>query len=93
MSTLLLYRSSLTISGAVYPTVPHGVIVSSFQTIFERPKSAILTRPMPPPPMPGRNSPSSSLSSSYGRFFDTRDGMIGIASKRMFSGLMSLAGR
>jgi serine/threonine protein kinase len=27
--------------------VPHGVMVSSFQTILERPKSAILTRPIP----------------------------------------------
>lgn len=37
-----------------------------FQTTFERPKSAILTFPMPPDPTPGMNSPSSTLSSSPG---------------------------
>jgi hypothetical protein len=76
----------------VYPTVPHGVIVCSSQTIFDRPKSAILTFPMPPPPTPGINSPSSSLGSSFGPgggggFFEGTNGM---GSNKRFSGLISL---
>ena len=58
---------------------------------MERPKSAILIFPMPPEPIPGMNSPSSSLSSSSGagdRGF--RVGMNGTGSKRRFSGFISL---
>lgn len=90
MSTLLLYLSSLTISGAVYPTVPQGVMVCSSHTIFDSPKSAIFTLPISPPPIPGWNSPSSSFSSSYGRCTGLREGIIGMRSNKRFSGLISL---
>jgi hypothetical protein len=66
-------------------------MVDSFQTTLDKPKSAILTRPIPPPPTPGINIPSSTLFSSYGATgaFGP-DGIIGIGSKRIFSGLISL---
>ncbi|KAG8418699.1 hypothetical protein J3459_012155 [Metarhizium acridum] len=48
---------------------------------------------MPPAPIPGRNSPSSTLSSSPGCFgFGTLEGMKGIGLNKMFSGLISLDG-
>src|SRR6185312_17361154 len=92
ISTLLLYLSSLTISGAVYPTVPHGVFVCWSHTTLERPKSAIFTRPIPPPPTPGINSPSGTFGSSpgIGGGGGTLNGVMGIGVKRRFSGLMSL---
>ena len=59
--------------------------------IFERPKSAILIFPMLPEPVPGMNSPSSSLYSSSGfRGMGFRDGINGIGSNNRFSGLISL---